>query len=457
VAPYRMDDRTLMRFKPEYRVTAPVVPALDWSAAGGFGAAVEMCNNNGTCRKLSGGGMCPSYRATRDETHVTRGRANALRLAISGQLGPEAFTSPDMKAAMDLCVGCKSCRRECPTGVDMARMKVEFLHHWQARHGLTLKDRLVAYLPRYAPYASAMRGLLNLRDVLPGAAALSEAVAGFSARRTLPRWSKPWSPGARAAVAADVKGDGRDVVLFADTFNRYFEPENLNAASRLLAAAGYRLHIPEAGDGGRPLCCGRTFLAAGLVDEARHEARRSVAALAPLVAAGARVVGLEPSCLLTFRDEMTALSLGDEAERVAGAAHLVEEVLAADLAAGNVTLPLVDQRGRVAHLHGHCHQKAHDAFAPAERLLRRVPGLDVRVVESSCCGMAGAFGFDASHYDVSIAMAELALFPALRKAAVGDLVVANGTSCRHQIADGLGREAVHIVRALDAVLPVRND
>ncbi len=452
VAPYRFDDRALMRFKPEYRVAEPVVPVLDWSAAGGFGAAVEMCNNNGTCRKLAGGGMCPSYRATRDETHVTRGRANALRLAISGQLGPDAFTSPDMKTAMDLCVGCKSCRRECPTGVDMARMKIEFLHNWQARHGLTLKDRLVAYLPRYAPYAARLRGLLNLRDVVPGAAWASEALAGFSARRTMPHWSKPWSAGSGEARAVDVKGDGRDLVLFADTFNRYFEPGNLSAARRVLEAAGYRLHHAGARDGGRPLCCGRTFLSAGMVDDARQEARRSIAVLAPLVAAGARVVGLEPSCLLTFRDEISALSLGAEAAQVGAATFLVEEVLDADLAQGRVTVPLRDQGGRVAHIHGHCHQKAHDAFAPAERLLRRVPGLDVKVIESSCCGMAGAFGFDAQHYDVSVAMAELALFPAVRKAAGNDLVVANGTSCRHQISDGLGREAVHIVQALDAAL-----
>ena len=447
VAPYRMDDRALMRFSPQYAVHEPRTTALDWSSAGGFGAAVEMCNNNGTCRKLTGGAMCPSYRVTRDETHVTRGRANALRLAISGQLGADAFTSQDMKAAMDLCVGCKSCRRECPTGVDMARMKTEFLHHWQARHGLSAKDRLVAYLPRYAPYAARLRALLNLRDRLPGLAPLSESLLGFSARRTLPRWARPWQGDAAGDGASRVEGDGRDIVLFADTFSRYFEPGNLEAANRVLRAAGYRLHVVRPPDG-RPLCCGRTFLSSGLVEEARLEAERTVRALAPLVDAGARIVGLEPSCLLTFRDEMTALRLGDDAARIGKAAYLVEELLDLDLDAGRAVLPFADRGRRVVHLHGHCHQKAHDAFAPARRLLERVPGLEVREIQSSCCGMAGAFGFDAAHYDVSIAMAELSLFPALRDAAAGDLVVASGTSCRHQISDGIGVHAIHVVEAL---------
>lgn len=452
VRPYRMDDRSLMRFPPGYATPVPAGTALDWSDWGGFGGAVEMCNNNGTCRKMSGGTMCPSWRATQEEQHVTRGRANSLRLAISGQLGPDAFTSPEMKETLDLCVSCKGCKRECPTGVDMARMKIEFLHHYHRRHGLPLKERLIAYLPRYAPFAARIAPLLNLRDRIPALAKLSERWLGFSARRSLPVWGKPWRESGSLASPADLRGDGRDIILFGDSFNRAFEPENLNAATRVLTAGGYRLHRVAAADGGRNLCCGRSFLAAGLVDEARAEARRVVEAYAPYVAGGARIVGLEPSCLLTLRDEFGALLPKDAAEPLAKAAFLIEEVLAADLKAGTTRLPLRDQGGRVAHLHGHCHQKAFAAMGAVEETLRAVPGLEVRPIESSCCGMAGAFGYRAETIDVSLAMGELSLLPAVRKAAASDLIVADGTSCRHQIHDGADREALHVVRVLDQAL-----
>jgi FAD/FMN-containing dehydrogenase/Fe-S oxidoreductase len=450
--PWRMDDRSLMRFPEGYAATEPVRPALDWSDWGGFAGAVEMCNNNGTCRKLVGGAMCPSYRVTRDEQHLTRGRANSLRLAISGQLGEGAFTSPEMKATMDLCVGCKACRRECPTGVDMAKMKVEFLSHYHARHGLPLRERLVAALPRYAPWAARLAPLLNLRDRIPALARLSERLLGLSARRTLPRWGEPFRDGA-SGRPEDVQGDGRDLILFADTFNRYFEADNLTAARRVLAALGYRLHVPAVV--GRPLCCGRTALAAGQVEDARAEARRTLAALAPYVARGARVVGLEPSCLLTFRDEFLSLLPRAEAQPLADAAFLFEEAVAADMAAGRVAPAFADQQGRVAHLHGHCHQKAFDAMGAVETVLRAVPGLSVRPIESSCCGMAGAFGYAAETIDTSIAMAELSLAPAVRAAGPDDLIVADGASCRHQIADVAGRQAVHVAVALDAMLAPR--
>jgi len=453
VRPHRMDDRALLRFPEGYAQVDPVKTVLDWSEWGGFGAAVEMCNNNGTCRKTLAGTMCPSYRATRQEQHVTRGRANSLRLAISGQLGPGAFTSPEMKETLDLCVSCKGCKRECPTGVDMAKMKIEFLHHYHARHGLPLKERLIAHLPRYAPIAARLAPLLNLRDRIPLLAKATERWLGFSARRTLPRWRRPWRESGEVAHPNDVVGDGRDVVLFGDTFNRYYERENLEAAERVLAAAGYRLHRVIPKDGARPLCCGRTYLSAGLVDEARREARRTLDALSPFVARGARIVGLEPSCLYTFRDEFASLLPKEEVEPVAAAAFLFEEVLAADLASGRVSLPLRDQGGRTAHLHGHCHQKAFGAMGAVETVLKSVPGLTVQTIESSCCGMSGAFGYGAATIDVSFAMAELSLLPAVRKAAPGDVVVADGTSCRHQIHDGAGRDAVHVARVLDGALP----
>ncbi len=447
----RFDDRSLFRFKPDY-VIAPMQPVLDWSAypgaAGGLSGAVEMCNNNGACRKLAGGSMCPSYRVTRNERDVTRGRANVLRLALSKQLGPDALTSEAMADAMRLCVSCKACKLECPTGVDMARMKIEVQAARVAKHGLSLRDRLVGYLPRYAPLASRVSGLLNLRNRVPALARLGERVVGLSARRTLPHWRLD-----RFDPAETVFGptDGREVVLFADTFNRGFERETLDAALKVLVAGGYRVHLPKPADGiSRPLCCGRTFLSVGLVGEARREIARSLDALLPYVLKGMPIIGLEPSCLLTFRDEALALLPGEAAREVAAAAMLLEEFLACEADGGRLSLPLKPVGSR-AVLHGHCHQKTFRAMAPVEKVLGLVPGLKTELIESSCCGMAGAFGYQAETIDTSLAMAELSLLPAVR--AAGDaLVIADGTSCRHQIRDGTRREALHVARVLAASL-----
>jgi FAD/FMN-containing dehydrogenase/Fe-S oxidoreductase len=524
VRPTRMDDASLFRFAPGYAIR-PLETALDWSdwdrrndpsaagtpregwvregngvaisapgtggdPAGGFGKAVEMCNNNGHCRKFDAGTMCPSYRATRDEQHATRGRANTLRLAVSGQLGPDGLASPEVRDAMELCVQCKGCRRECPTGVDMARMKTEFLHHWQRRHGLSAKARLVAFLPRWAPAAARLAPLANLRDAVPGLAALTERWLGLSARRTLPKFRRDGfqrglardrggpasssqaasgghsgvaAPGSGANGTADAAADAGELVLWVDTFDEHFEPENARAALRVLRAAGYRVHVagaPGSGiaEGERPLCCGRTFLSAGLVEEARTEARRTLTALLPFAQRGLPIVGLEPSCLLTLRDEFLALRL-DEAIGRPGAARLLasramlfEEFLAAEHAAGRLRLVLKALPQSRARVHGHCHQKAFDAFAPTLAVLRLVPGLQVEPIESSCCGMAGAFGYDAAHQEVSMRMAEASLLPAVRQAGPDTLIVADGTSCRHQIADGAGREALHVARVLERAL-----
>jgi Fe-S oxidoreductase len=432
---------------------------LDWSAypgaGGGFQGAVEMCNNNGACRALAGGVMCPSYRVTRDERDVTRGRANSLRLAITGQLGPNALTSDEMAETLSLCVSCKACRRECPTGVDMARMKIEVLAARARKLELSLHERLVGYLPRYAPFAARLPWLFNLRDRLPGAAALSEAIAGLSARRSLPRWRSDWFkdsaaslPPPRAGSPAGGGGQQSEVVLFADTFNRYFERENLDAALAVLAAGGYRAHVATPVDGSsRPLCCGRTFLSVGKVDEARHEAERVLAALDPFVARGVPVVGLEPSCILGFRDEIPAIVPDARARALAGQAMLFEEFLAREAVAGRLDLPL-GPIGPRALVHGHCHQKAFDAFAAVATVLRMVPGLGVETIESSCCGMAGSFGYAAATIDVSLAMGELSLLPTVRQAPDDAIIVADGTSCRHQIHDGTGRQALHVARVL---------
>ncbi|MBW7970265.1 FAD-binding and (Fe-S)-binding domain-containing protein [Bradyrhizobium sp. BR 10289] len=443
----KMDDRSLFRFKPDYRV-AELRTKLDWSAypgaGGGFQGAVEMCNNNGACRKLEGGVMCPSYRTTRNEKDVTRGRANTLRLAISGQLGPDALSSDEMMETLKLCVSCKACRHECPTGVDMAKMKIEVLAARGASHGLTLRDRLVGYLPRYAGLAARFAPLANLRNHSPLLRKLFERFTGISARRGLPAFRSDVFVPPAETVGPET---GREVVLFADTFNRIYERENLDAALRVLTAGGYRVHLPKPANGSRPLCCGRTFLSAGLVDEARSELDRLVTVFAPFAARGVPIVGLEPSCLLTLRDELASLRKDNDAKAVGAHALTFEEFLVREAEAGRLQLPL----GAVAEkalVHGHCHQKSFGAFKPVEQVLRLVPGLKVETIESSCCGMAGAFGYGADTYDASIEMAELSLLPAVRKADQSTLVVADGTSCRHQIHDGAQRAALHVARVL---------
>ncbi len=440
VRPAKMDDRALFRFKPGY-ATQALDTALDWRDWGGFAGAVEMCNNNGACRVRDAGVMCPSYRATLDEQHLTRGRANTLRLALSGQLGRNALTSEPMRETMELCIACKGCKRECPTGVDMARMKIEFLHQYRKTHGLSLRERLIAYLPRYAPYASRLGALLNLRDRVPGLARLSETLLGFSARRKLPRWH------ARPYVDAASMGNGREAVLFADTFNRWFEPENARAAARVLERAGYKV-VPANLHDQRPLCCGRTFLSVGLTDAAKDEAARTIAALKPFVARGVPVIGLEPSCLLTLRDEFPALLPGEDANALAKVAVLFEEFVATEAAAGRFKLALKPVAEK-AVLHTHCHQKAFGTAPASAAALKLVPGLAVETFESTCCGMAGAFGYEAEHYDMSLKIGELSVLPKVRAASSDALVVAAGTSCRCQIGDGAGREALHPAQVLD--------
>ena len=448
VAPPKMDDRRLFRYKPDYQ-TPVMETGLDWSAWGGFARAVEMCNNNGACRKLDlAGVMCPSFKATRDEAHVTRGRANLLRLAVSGQLGPDALHSDAMADAMSLCVGCKGCKRECPVGVDMAAMKIEVQYQRTKRSGISLHDRLVAYLPRYAPIAARLARLLNLRDQLPGLAWLSEKLLGFTAKRTLPKWrTDTFKPDQNAYGPME----GAEVVLFADTFNTVFERENLTAAIDVLVAAGRRVHIAQALDGNRGLCCGRTFLSAGLVDQAREEMTRTITALAPFVSRGVPVLGLEPSCLLTLRDEFLSVLPGEATEALARNAMLLEEYLAAEHEAGRLDLNL-KTTGEVL-VHGHCHQKAHQTMGAMNTTLGLLPGMDATTVQTSCCGMAGAFGYGADTYEVSQAMGEASLLPAARDAAPTTTLIANGTSCRQQIKHGSGRDAVHIVQVLRRALP----
>src|SRR5947209_11040356 len=353
VNPPKFDDRNLLRYGPDYG-RSHFEPVLDWSAwpggAAGFQGATEMCNNNGACRKSAGGVMCPSYRVTRDERDVTRGRANTLRLALSGQLGADALTSEGVRETLSLCVSCKACRRECPTGVDVARMKIEVHAARAGKHGFSLRDRIVAHLPDYAAIGAMFAPLFNMRDRVPALARASEKVLRLAHRRPLPRWRRDRFHEPAASIG---EGKAGEVVLFADTFNRAFERDTIAAALKVLVAANYRVHLPAFGK--RALCCGRTHLSVGNVAGARRELERTREALLPFARRGVPVIGLEPSCLLTLRDELLALFPGEESRAIADRALLFEEFLTREADAGRLALPLQETK-RTAHLHGHCHQ-----------------------------------------------------------------------------------------------------
>ena len=496
IDPPKMDDSSYFRYPPSYKVI-PLQPALDWSAwnvqnnpvteetsapgtggdpAMGLAKAVEMCNNNGHCRKFDAEVMCPSYRVTRDEKHLTRGRANTLRLALSNQLDVKddsPLGSDAVKEVMELCVSCKACRRECPTGVDMAKMKIEFLAAYKKRVGHSLRDLAVAYLPKYASIISNTPGLaalLNLRNHIAPIAKLQEWLMGISAQRSLPTWKSRtfWSNKKQVAAhhftpdqlnTPNQQGN-KGVVLLADTFNAYFENENLQAALKVLKEAGYRVHIPQKNNAenktktantcSKEFCCGRTYLAAGMVDQAKETLGELVDHLAPYAEKGIPIIGLEPSCLFTLKDEALVMGFGERAITVSKHAQLLEEFLASEAKVGKLNLNL-KAATRPVLFHGHCHQKSFAAVTPAMELLKLIPGAEPKLIESSCCGMAGSFGYEAEHIEVSKQMAELSLLPTIRKSP-DSWVVADGTSCRHQIHDGTQRDAVHIAQILAAHL-----
>jgi Fe-S oxidoreductase len=350
------------------------------------------------------------------------------------------MASDAVAEAMSLCVSCKACRRECPTGVDMAKMKIEVLAARAEREGLSRRDRLIADLPHYARVAAQFAPLLNLRNHVPVLRRWGERRLGFAAARSLPTWQRKAFRDSEAASYAPKYARG-DVILFADTFNRWFEPDNLRAALRVLTAAGFNVRMPQVR--GRPICCGRSMLAVGLVDKARDEARRTIDCLSKDLP----VIGLEPSCLLTLRDEYRSLLPGDTTDDLAERSFLLSEFLAREQP-GLQLRPLE----ATAHIHGHCHQKSFGAFPAALHMLRQIPELTVKPIASSCCGMAGAFGYQSETQQQSRAMAEAGLLPAIRNTAPEDYLIADGTSCRHQIRDLGSRDAIHSVRLLERAL-----
>ena len=410
---------------------------------GGMRAAADRCQRIGACRKDGQGVMCPSYMATREEEHATRGRANALVRALSEPDPRKALGDERLHEILDLCLECKACKSECPLSVDMATMKSEFLSHYQAQHGVPLRSRLFGAVRRLNRLGSATAPLSNL----PLPRGLVERVTGIDRRRPLPRFARQtllrWD--GKRSRGTGARGE---VVFLADSFTTFTEPAIGKAAVELLEAAGYRVRLESAG------CCGRSSISKGLLDQAQAMAASMVDRLAPEAERGVPIVGCEPSCLLTLREEHPALVDDPRAQRVAEATRLVEELLVEAIDDG--ALPL-DAAAEVANrpifFHGHCHQKALAGTAASVALLERIPGARVTELDAGCCGMAGSFGFETEHYELSMKIGESRLFPALREAPPGTLVSATGVSCRQQIDHGVGQRAWHpveLVRAAQA-------
>ncbi len=446
---------------------------LDWSAyedagmgdayadiprtGGDFAKAVAVCINSRRCESLDKGVMCPSvvsytsYRSNGDADLSTGARVRLLKAALNGELGKLGLLDPRLVEAMDLCVSCKGCKRECENNVDMAQIKIEYLAQLNAATGLSLRARMLAGLPRGLTRTSWLRDLIRLRNRHSWLARWGERLLGISAARRLPQpTARPFELTTQA-----VEGE-RQVVLFIDTFTRHFEPEIAEAAIAVLEAGGYRVNLVQPTDeksGQRPLCCGRTYLSQGMVAQAKEEAIRMIDALLPHAKAGQPIIGLEPSCLLTLRDEYHSLGLGEAAEQLAKQALLFEEFLAREQTSGRLDLPLqkpVNGEEKIL-IHGHCHQKAVGAMKSMRKVLKLIPGVEFEMIDASCCGMAGSFGLEAEHAQQSMAMAELALLPALRAEPEAG-IVANGFSCRQQIVEGVRRTPQHLALLLRSAL-----
>lgn len=422
------------------------------AAGGGYGKAAAVCIGNRQCQRDDKGVICPSFRVTRDPKHSTQHRAATLRAALDGEYGNQPFIGPEIAAAMDLCVGCKGCKRECPNGVDMAMLRNEALaQRWTELGRVPLRERMTAHLPQFAQHFKLFNWVGTLRTRVPLVAQLMQRWLGIAAKRSWPKAAR--RAFLSSAVTASVPANAREVVLLVDTFSNHFDPAIARAAMEVLRSGGYTVHLARPPRGERDLCCGRTYLSNGMIEEARAEATRMVDALWPFVERGLPVIGLEPSCLLMLRDEYYALGLGERVAAIAKSALLLEEFIAREHDAKRLDIPFKPLAGQ-ALVHGHCHQKAFGAMKSMRKVLGLVPELQVEFIEASCCGMAGAFGMEAEHYDVSMRMAELALLPQIRAAGTDKLLIANGTSCRHQIRDGVARQPLHLAQVLRASIDI---
>jgi FAD/FMN-containing dehydrogenase/Fe-S oxidoreductase len=433
-----------LRYGPAYRPVEPET-IFDYTEQEGFVRAVEMCNGAGVCRKMQGGTMCPSYRATRDEKDSTRGRANVLRLALAGEQPLRALRGPAVQEVLDLCLMCKACKSECPSNVDMAKLKAEVLHLAYQGRPRPWGHRLAAHVHRLYRLGALAAPLANRVGRNRLFRWLLETVGGVDRRRSLPelhgahfrRW---FSRRRRGAV-------GSPVILLDDCFTTFSEPHIGQAAVRVLEAAGYGVRLAGL------TCCARPLISKGFLTEARALIQAQAPRLAAQLAGGLPLLGIEPSCLSTLVDEWPELAPGPATAFIARAAHLADGWLARQLEDGKAALAPQSLTGTCV-VHGHCHQKALVGTAGTAALLRQIPDLEVRVLDTGCCGMAGSFGYEKDHYDLSVAIAGLDLLPALAQAPAA-LIVAPGTSCRHQIRDLSPRRALHplevLAHRLDAV------
>jgi FAD/FMN-containing dehydrogenase/Fe-S oxidoreductase len=442
----RFDDLPLLRAPLENKPDETSV-SLAWGPASSPARAldhVRRCSGLSLCRTSDLRFACPSYGVTRDEKDSPRGRANTARLSLSGQLGEGALGSQPMLDTMRLCVSCKSCKVACPFGIDIPKIKVEVLAASRAQGRRSRAEELYARLPDYTDKARRWRALLNMRDLLPGVPGLTERKLGLAADRPWPKWT-----GRRFRAPKSAKpGRFGTVALFADTFNRSFEPANLRAAASVLTAAGYSVVAFGDKNQDRPLCCGRTYYDAGYIDEAKREAVRMTEAAAAYEEKGIPVIGLEPACVLMMRDEYSALNIPPREEPPV---LLFEEFLSVRLAHGKLALPLRPIESDLV-LQAHCHERALGLENAAQAALKLVPDLNVSVAPPACCGLNGFAGMTTDTFEASLAMAELALFPAIRKAGRDAFVAATGYSCRKQIQDGLGRPARHPAVILELAL-----
>lgn len=433
-----------LRFGADYQVIS-IDEHIDFSEDQGFHRAIEMCNGAGICRKTTGGTMCPSYMVTREEEHSTRGRANLLRAALSGVLPTEELTSKRMYEAMDLCIECKACKTECPSSVDMTKIKFEFLAQYYKKNGVPLRSRLMANIALFSRWNSGLVAPLVNTMMANGAVRwLMEKTLGVGRKRKLPQFARvPFTTWFRKRGPSPASS--KKVVLFNDTFNTFNYPHVSIAATEVLEAAGFEVILPG------HWCCGRPMISKGLVKQARAAAQDCIEKLSPFAEQGIPIVGLEPSCLLTLRDELLTL-LPDDPRGAVIAKHsfLFEEFIANQADAGELNLKFRDAADKVL-LHGHCQQKALVGTGPSKKMLD-LPGCDVEEVDSGCCGMAGSFGYEAEHYDISIAMGERALLPAVRAADDQTTIVAAGVSCRQQIAHVTGKKALHPAELLRQAL-----
>ncbi|MDC0375891.1 FAD-binding oxidoreductase [Pelagibacteraceae bacterium] len=441
VRPFKSDDRSLMRYKPGYKAEN-ITTHYDWSAWGQFSDAVEMCNNNGACRKLDSGVMCPSYRVTKEEKDLVRGRANTLRLALSNQLPEGSFASKEMFETMELCVSCKACQRECPMSVDMAKMKSEFLSHYYKKFSMSIKDKIISDMPKLIWLLKIIAPIFNTVKNVP---LLDKAIEffGFSSKRQMPVVQNiaPLKEIYQTQPQLNNK-----IILLADTFNINFEIKNIMYAIKVLNKFGYQAIIPSFDDSNlsRPLCCGRTYISFGQMDKAKYEMNRFTNYLVNNGYAEMPVVGIEPSCLLTFNDEYKSLKGIDKREQLQNKFYLIEEFILEQIQQGKKVNASTYTKNVLVH--GHCHQKSQDRFKGLLDLLK-ILNIKHKAIDSSCCGMAGSFGYSSKNFDISQKMANLSLIPTINEHPE-DVVVANGTSCRQQIFDFSKRDAKHVSELL---------